>query len=154
MKTDPSMAKLIAQALSSCEQGPPVLDHPACCRCSRVAELAAKRGDEVPAVNLVVTWLGENGRRYFSGLCLECADLEWSMRWDRAYVKASAESKKGLLERVAAREKGGRNYLGVKRPGGVSTRAHAAGCRCVDCRALALEEAQGASLWPEGQAAG
>lgn len=122
--------------------------HPICVRCARTASAAEKRGEPAPECELVESSISKaNGQRYFGGLCRECADLEWSLRWDRAYLAAADEKRKKLLEAVTAREKGGRNYLGVKRPGGPSNRPHAEGCRCRACRQARAEET---SLFPPG----
>lgn len=155
MSIDPVSAKQIADLVGVLERGASLEQpsrcpcgclgtHPRCCRCSDLAARAEKRGDPAPEPELVETWVGENGHRYYAGLCRECADVEWSIRWDRAYEQGSQDKKSALLKVVAAREAAGRNYLGVKRPGGPTTRAHAAECKCQDCRAKEHEE----SLFP------
>ena len=95
--------------------------HPRCTRCALVASLAEKRGDPIPPIELVETWIGWAGRRYFAGLCVLHTDMAWSERWDERWIMAKGNTDKiqKLLELARAWEGiHRRRYLGVKRPGG------------------------------------
>lgn len=67
-----------------------------CRRCETLAALARKAGLPEPPVHEVESW-GWLGRRYHAALCRECADWEWSARWQARY-EAAAED---LVERQA-----------------------------------------------------
>lgn len=81
-----------------------------CVRCMHRAEK-----DPSVVVRPVEVLEGLGGRAYLSGLCRDCADIEWSERWSAKRERALAASDEAELRRLehakTARIAAGRKVL-------------------------------------------
>ncbi len=59
-----------------------------CPRCESLADEARETSLPPPAVREVESWTYQM-KRYFSTLCRECADWQWSAHWNAEYGRAA-----------------------------------------------------------------
>lgn len=132
----------LLDAVFKAKPGEPTTPDHSCGDCLKERSAAERRGEHpLPEVREVEVWSGWNGRTYRSGLCFEHACDEWSRAWDKRHAAAKSDAEKQALEdEINMRSKMGRAYVG-KRPGMPRPGAHAAACRCDQCRSAAVANA-------------
>jgi hypothetical protein len=62
-----------------------------CAPCESMADQARTRSLPPPAVREVESWVYQS-LRYFSALCSECMDRQWSANWNAQYERAAANT--------------------------------------------------------------